>query len=63
MTNKQLHRRVHTFKKAYSIAKAFLKDADGDPFLITQARHYKALAQSWAFGHREKEMVSMLVIP
>lgn len=64
MTNKkQLHKRIHTFKKAYSIAKAFLKDADGDPFLLSQARHYKSLAQAWAFGDKEKEMVSLLVIP
>jgi hypothetical protein len=45
------------------MAKAFLRGAEGDQFLITQARHYKALAQAWAFGQREKEMVSMLVIP
>jgi hypothetical protein len=64
MTNKKsIHRRVHTFKKAYNTAKSFLKGADGDPFLITQARHYKALAQAWALGQREKDMVSSLVIP
>lgn len=64
MTNKKnLYRRMHTFKKAYNTAKAFLKGADNDPFLLSQARHYKALAQAWAFGEREKEMVATLVIP
>ena len=64
MTNKKnLGKRVHTFKKAYNIAKASLKKADGDPFFLSQARHYKSLAQAWAFGEQEKELVSRLAIP
>ena len=63
MTNKKnLHGRIHTFKKAYNKAKAFLRGADGDPFMLAQASHYKSLAEAWAFGEREKQMVSTLVI-
>lgn len=63
MTNKKnLHERIHTFKKAYNKAKDFLRGADGDPFMLAQARHYKSLAEAWAFGEREKQMVSTLVI-
>lgn len=58
-----MHRRVHTFTKAYNLAKGYAKEAEGDPFLASQAKHYKTLAESWARSQSEKEKVALISIP
>lgn len=63
MTNKSPYRRLHTFKKAYHLAKHFSKGAEGDPFLASQARYYKSLAEAWAFSPKDKAKVQAIAIP
>jgi hypothetical protein len=58
-----MHRRVHTFRKAYNLAKGYAKDAEGDPFFAPQARHYKALAESFASCQKDKDKVATILIP
>lgn len=60
---KSMHRRVHTFRKAYNLAKGYAKEAEGDPFFASQARHYKALAESWASSQKDKDKVALISIP
>ena len=60
---KNMHRRVHTFSKAYNLAKGYAKEAEGEPFLASQARHYKALAETWARSQKEKDKVALISIP
>jgi hypothetical protein len=58
-----MHRRVHTFRKAYNLAKGYAKEAEGDPFFAPQARHYKALAESFASSQKDKDKVALISIP
>ena len=58
-----MYRRIHTFKKAYNLAKQYAKVAEGDPFMAGQARHYKGLAEAWATSQKDKDKVALVSIP
>lgn len=60
---KGMHRRIHTFRKAYNLAKGYAKEAEGDAFYASQAKHYKALAGAWARSQSEKDRVALISIP
>ncbi len=58
-----MHRRVHTFGKAYSLAKQYAKEAVSDPFYAPRANYYKRLANAWARSQQEKDKVALISIP
>jgi hypothetical protein len=50
---KALHKRTHTFSKAYHNAKHYAKDAATDPYAKGLMARYKALCLAWARSDKE----------
>jgi len=64
--NKALHRRIHTFGKAYAVAVAAIRELALDPHNqldLAQAVHYKALATVWAQTPAEITKANALTHP
>jgi len=64
--NKALHRRIHTFNKAYAVASAAIRELALDPHNqldLAQAVHYKALATVWAQTPAEITKANALALP
>jgi len=60
--SKALYRRLHTFKKAYHLAKHHAKNAVNDAYDQRQMEYYKSLAKAWAKSPSELAKVEALVV-
>jgi hypothetical protein len=64
--HKSAHRNIHTFRKAYSLAKKAIRELVTDPsntLDIANANRYKALAVEWARSESELSKATALTLP
>lgn len=64
--HKALHRNLHTYAKAYRLARIALRGVVNDPLSVmdnNNFQHYKALCIKWARSEKEMAKALALVLP
>jgi hypothetical protein len=64
--HKSPHRNLHTYAKAYSLARTAIRGVVNDPDSVmdkNNLQHYKALCIKWARSEKEMAKALALVLP